>query len=200
MNPGSQTAVVTGVSSGIGAATAHRLLDDRWRVVGLSRRAPAIEREGFEWVEADLGDFTGLRERAERIGAVDAIVHAAGLQFSAPLGQLDVEAGLRMWRIHVGAAEVLVDALAPHLRDGSRVVLIGSRTMTGNAGKSQYAATKSALAGMARSWAIELVGRGITVNVVAPGPTDTPMLSDPARAHTPPKLPPLGRFIEPEEV
>jgi NAD(P)-dependent dehydrogenase (short-subunit alcohol dehydrogenase family) len=105
-----------------------------------------------------------------------------------------------MWRIHVGAAEVLVNALAPRLRDEGRVVLVGSRTMTGNAGKSQYAATKSALAGMARSWAVELVGRAITVNVVAPGPTDTPMLADPARAHTPPRLPPLGRFIDPAEV
>jgi NAD(P)-dependent dehydrogenase (short-subunit alcohol dehydrogenase family) len=105
-----------------------------------------------------------------------------------------------MWRIHVGAAEVLVNALAPQLRHGGRIVLVGSRTMTGNAGKSQYAATKSALAGMARSWAAELVDRTITVNVVAPGPTDTPMLADPARKRTPPKRPPLGSFIDPSEV
>lgn len=194
------TAVVTGASSGIGAAAVRRLLDDGWRVIGLSRRTPDVQDAEFTPVTIDLGDFDALRAWAGQAGSVDAVVHAAGLQHSAPLGALDPEHGLQMWRIHVGAAEVLVDALAPKLSDGARVVLVGSRTMTGNVGKSQYAATKSALTGMVRSWAAELAARAITVNVVAPGPTDTPMLTDPARAHTPPKLPPLGRFIDPAEV
>jgi NAD(P)-dependent dehydrogenase (short-subunit alcohol dehydrogenase family) len=196
----SKTAVVTGASSGIGEATVHRLLHDGWRVIGLSRRAPDVDNAAFTWIGVDLGDFTQLEQRATAIDAADAIVHAAGVQYSAPLGQLRVEHGLQMWRIHVGAAEVLVNALAPRLRDGARVVLVGSRTMTGNAGKSQYVATKSALTGMARSWAAELVDRAITVNVVAPGPTDTPMLTDPGRQLTPPKPPPLGQYIAPEEV
>jgi NAD(P)-dependent dehydrogenase (short-subunit alcohol dehydrogenase family) len=195
-----KTAVITGVSSGIGAATARRLMCDGWHVIGLSRRDPQFGHDEFTWTPVDLADFDALRSRASGIGAVDAIVHAAGFQRSALLGGLKVEDGLDMWRVHVAAAEVLVDALADRIRDGGRVVLVGSRTMTGNAGKSQYAATKSALTGMARSWAAELVDRAITVNVVAPGPTDTPMLADPARRHTPPKMPPLGRFIEPDEV
>jgi len=198
--PTSKTAVVTGASSGIGEATVRRLLADGWEVIGLSRRAPNVDDAAFTWIGVDLGDFAQLEERASAIGDVDAVVHAAGLQYSAPLGQLRVDHGLQMWRIHVGAAEVLVNALAPRLRNGARVVLVGSRTMTGNAGKSQYVATKSALTGMARSWAAELVDRAITVNVVAPGPTDTPMLTDPGRQLTPPKLPPLGRFVAPEEV
>jgi NAD(P)-dependent dehydrogenase (short-subunit alcohol dehydrogenase family) len=194
------TAVVTGASSGIGAATARRLLCNGWTVVGLSRRDPELNDDRFAWLPVDLTDVAQLRSRASEIGAVDAIVHAAGFQRSAPLGALNVDDGLAMWRVHVAAAEVLVDALADRIRDGGRVVLVGSRTMSGNAGKSQYAATKSALTGMARSWAKELVDRAITVNVVAPGPTDTPMLGDPARRHTPPKPPPMGRFIDPDEV
>ncbi|AKS31117.1 SDR family NAD(P)-dependent oxidoreductase [Mycolicibacterium goodii] len=194
------TAVVTGASSGIGAATVRSLLDDGWHVVGVSRRDPSLAHDRFDWLAADLEDLGKLRATLSRVGRVDAVVHAAGLQRSSALGKLNVEDGLAMWRVHVAAAEVLVDALAGRIRDGGRVVLVGSRTMTGNAGKSQYAATKSALVGMARSWAAELVGRQITVNVVAPGPTDTPMLDDPARRDTPPKLPPMGRFVRPDEV
>jgi NAD(P)-dependent dehydrogenase (short-subunit alcohol dehydrogenase family) len=84
--------------------------------------------------------------------------------------------------------------------DGGRIVLIGSRTSAGAAGRGDYAATKAALVGLARSWAAELAPRGITVNVVAPAATDTPMLSDPARGATPPRLPRIGRLIRPEEV
>jgi NAD(P)-dependent dehydrogenase (short-subunit alcohol dehydrogenase family) len=195
-----KSAVVTGASSGIGAAIVRRLLFDGWHVTGMSRRDPQLDDARFSWAPIDLGDLDALRRRASEIGAVDAVVHAAGLQRSAPLGALKVEDGLDMWRVHVAAAEVLVDALAEKIRDGGRVVLVGSRTMTGNAGKSQYATTKSALTGMARSWAAELIDRAITVNVVAPGPTDTPMLADPARRSTPVKLPPMGRLIDPDEV
>lgn len=105
-----------------------------------------------------------------------------------------------MWRLHVEAAALLADALAPRMTEGGRIVLIGSRTAAGSAGRSQYAATKAAVVGLARSWAIELAPRGITVNVVAPGATETPMLRDLARAGVTPRLPPTGRFVQPGEV
>jgi NAD(P)-dependent dehydrogenase (short-subunit alcohol dehydrogenase family) len=86
------------------------------------------------------------------------------------------------------------------MRSGGRIVLLGSRTSRGAAGRSQYVATKSAMVGMVRSWAAELAPRGITANIVAPGATETPMLSQPGRESSPPKLPPIGRFIQPQEV
>jgi NAD(P)-dependent dehydrogenase (short-subunit alcohol dehydrogenase family) len=190
-------AIVTGASSGIGAAVCRRLLRDGWQVTGISRRRPAA---GITWRQANLTDPESLRPLLGDLPVPGAVVHAAGFQRSAPLGRLSTEDGDLMWRVHVAAATVLLDALAPGMPDGARVVLVGSRTMTGVPGKSQYAATKAALLALARSWAAELVGRAITVNVVAPGPTDTPMLSDPGRAHTPPKLPPLGRLVTADEV
>ena len=95
------------------------------------------------------------------------------------LGELDPEALAGMFTVHVAAASALANAVVPRMPDGGRVLLIGSRTSTGSPGKSQYAATKAALLGMGRTWAQELAPRGITVNVLSPGPTDTPMLADP---------------------
>lgn len=67
-------------------------------------------------------------------------------------------------------------------------------------GPSQYAAINAALLGLARSWAAELAPRGVRVNVIAPGATDTPMLHDPARGEVPPQLPPIGRFVRVDEI
>ncbi|WP_199493372.1 SDR family NAD(P)-dependent oxidoreductase [Marinitenerispora sediminis] len=193
-------AVVTGASSGIGRAVTERLLAAGWRVTALSRRPAGAAGDGLRWVAADLADLDRIPAAVAGVERADAVVHAAGLQRSARLGALSAADGAAMWQVHVAAAEVLVDALVDRVPDGGRVVLVGSRTMTGVPGKSQYAATKAALTALARSWAAELVARHVTVNVVAPGPTDTPMLHDPARAATPPRLPPMGRLVSPGEV
>ena len=192
-------AVVTGVSSGIGAAIAARLLRDGWSVTGLSRTAPSQSAPGFSHRAVDLLDSSQLPAALEGLRPT-ALVHAAGLMRAGSLGALDAEAGRTLWRLHVEAASLLADQLVPEMPDGGRIVLIGSRTASGAAGRSQYAASKAALVAMARSWALELAPRGITANVVAPAATDTPMLRDPARSGMPPQLPPIGRFVRPEEV
>lgn len=196
---GKPHAVVTGASLGIGAAVVARLLRDRWAVTGVSRAAPAIEAPGFTHLGLDPLDAGALRAGLAGLRPT-ALVHAAGMLRVGRLGELDLRAGEAMWRLHVDAAALLADALMPSMDAGGRVVLIGSRVAAGAAGRSQYAATKAALVGLARSWAIEAAPRGITVTVVAPGATDTPMLRDPTRQGSPPRLPPIGRFVRPEEV
>ena len=197
--PSAGHAVVTGVSSGIGAAIAARLLRDGWSVTGLSRTNPGQHAPGFSHRAVDLLDPSQLPAALEGLRPT-ALVHAAGLMRAGSLGALDAEAGRTLWRLHVEAASLLADRLVPNMPDGGRIVLIGSRTASGAAGRSQYAASKAALVAMARSWALELAPRGITANVVAPAATETPMLRDPARSDTPPRLPPTGRFVTPEEV
>ena len=193
-------AVVTGASSGIGLAIASRLLADGWNVVGLDKAQPDQPSAHFRPVAVDLTDSKRLSVVLGQLDGITAVVHAAGFMRTAPLGSLASDDGLAMWRLHVDAAAAIANVLLPRMNAGGRMVLIGSRTSSGAAGRSQYAAVKAALVGMARSWAAELAPRGITVNVIAPGATETPMLRDPARAGTPPRLPPIGRFILPDEV
>ena len=193
-------ALVTGSSSGIGAAIANRLLREGWCVTGVDRVPPTTRVRGFDAVEIDLTDFQRIQLVLRDVSPVDAFVHAAGFMRTAPLGRLDAQDGEAMWRVHVQAAAAIANALNEKFSAQGRIVLIGSRTAAGAPGRSQYAAAKAALTAMARSWAVELAPRGITVNIVAPAATETPMLNDPARGGTPPRVPPIGRFIQPEEV
>jgi 3-oxoacyl-[acyl-carrier protein] reductase len=195
-------AVVTGSSSGIGRAIAERLLADGWQVTGLDRAPAVITHAAFTHMAADLSDAQATERAAAALGAPDALVHAAGVLRVGPLGRLNLDDGTLMWRLHVDAAIRLADVLLPAMaRSGwGRVVLLGSRVAQGKAGRSQYAATKAALQGLARSWAAEVVASGVTVNVVSPAATQTAMTDDPARRDVTPVMPPIGRLIQPDEI
>ena len=193
-------ALVTGASSGIGAAIVERLLTDGWRVTGVARRATAHANPAYKGRVCDLANESARQSMLADVGDVNAFIHAAGFMKTGTLGALDPRSHDAMWRLHVEAAEHIANTIIPTLPRGGRIILIGSRTAAGAAGRSQYAATKAALVAMARSWAIELAALGITANVVAPAATDTPMLRDPARGEVHPRLPPIGRFIMPEEI
>jgi NAD(P)-dependent dehydrogenase (short-subunit alcohol dehydrogenase family) len=195
-------AVVTGTSSGIGRAIAQALLAQGWSVQGFDIAAPAIEAAGFQHSRIDLTDGAAVEIAARAFSGARAFVHAAGVLRTGRAGELDAADAALMWRLHVDAAariaNVLLPAMTQHGR--GRIVLIGSRVAHGSPGRSQYAATKAALVAMARSWAMEVAARGVTVNVVSPAATRTAMLDDPKRQSVAPQLPPIGRLIEPDEV
>ena len=195
-------AVVTGSSSGIGRAIAERLLADGWQVTGVNRGATDIHHPAFTTLQADLSQGADVDGVAATLGTPDAVVHAAGVLRAGHLGKLQPADSETMWHLHVDAATRLANALLPRMAHAGRgrMVLIGSRVSNGMPGRSQYAATKAALVALARSWASEVVARGVTVNIVSPAATETPMLVDPARAASQPKLPPLGRLIRTDEV
>jgi 3-oxoacyl-[acyl-carrier protein] reductase len=200
--PSDRTAVVTGSSSGIGQAIALALLDQGWRVRGFDVSPPTIQRAGFEAVQVDLCDGVATVAAAAKVAGASALVHAAGVLRVGPLGQLEADAGELMWRLHVDAVTRIGNVLIPVMAAAGqgRVVLVGSRVAQGKAGRSQYAATKAALLGLARSWAAEVVASGVTVNVVSPAATQTAMLDDPARRSQTPVLPPIGRLIRADEI
>ena len=195
-------AVVTGSSSGIGCVIAQSLLEQGWRVTGLDLAVPSIDHPAFEGLQVNLTDATAVADAASRLQQACALVHAAGILRVGRIDQLDADDGLLMWRLHVDAAIRLCRALVPAMaaRGDGRVVFIGSRVAQGMPGRGQYAATKAALIALARSWAAEVAPQGVTFNVVSPAATATGMLSDPARAASAPRLPPIGRLIEPDEI
>lgn len=159
-----------------------------------------MEHPDLTHIPADLSDPAATDRALAAHPPPDALVHAAGPLRVGPHDRLLSEDGTAMWALHVDAGARLIARFAPVMPDGARIVLIGSRTSGGAAGKALYAASKAGMVALARSFAAELAPRRITVNVVAPAATDTPMLRDPARAKMPPALPPMGRLIQPREV
>jgi 3-oxoacyl-[acyl-carrier protein] reductase len=139
---------------------------------------------------------------AASVSGAYALIHAAGVLRVGPVGGLQASDGELMWRLHVDSIARIGNVLIPAMAASGegRVVLVGSRVAHGKAGRSQYAATKAALIGLARSWAVEVVAAGVTVNVVSPAATQTAMLEDPARQSEAPHLPPFGRLIRPDEI
>lgn len=200
--PSERRALVTGTSSGIGKAIAGRLLADGWQVTGLDIAAPSLEGSAFTPVTVDLSEAAAAEAAARQAGPVRAWVHAAGVLRVGSLGFLEAADADLMWRLHVQAATRIANVVLPAMTAAGhgRVVLVGSRVSAGLPGRSQYAASKAALVALARSWAAEVVARGVTVNVVSPAATETAMLDDPARSTEAPKLPPLGRLIQPPEI
>lgn len=201
----SRHAVVTGSASGIGLALTRRLVAAGWRVTGLDRdRTPAdVAGPLVRTVTLDLLDGPALAAAlAEIVGQQpSAFIHCAGVMRTGRIEETSDADIDTLWRLHVGVAISIMRELAPILPDRSgRVVLMSSRGALGRPARGLYSATKAALHGLARSWALELAPRGITVNVVAPAATDTPMLRDPARGEAPAIHLPIGRLIEPDEV
>lgn len=186
-----QVAFVHGGSRGIGAATARRLARDGATVaIGYSSSATAAEALAEEIkakggqaiaIQADGTDARGLAlaidSIAERFGRLDILVNSAGVLAVAPLEQFSLEDFDRTLAVNVRSVFVASQAAARHMKEGGRIINIGSTNAQRMpfAGGAAYAMSKSALVGLVKGMARDLGPRGITVNNVAPGPVDTDM-------------------------
>jgi 3-oxoacyl-[acyl-carrier protein] reductase len=212
-----KTALVTGGARGIGAGIARRLADEGARVVftyagndaaAAATVAAIVDAGGrAESVKADASDAAAVRgaiaQAAGTLGGIDILVHNAGIAEIEPIEVSTEESFHRQFSVNVEGVYVGTKAALDHIRDGGRIIVIGSVNAHSvpTQGGAIYGATKAAVTGLARGWARDLGPRGILVNAVQPGPIDTdlnPVDGEFAKVVTP--FTALGRYGRVEEV
>lgn len=209
MKSSQNTVVITGATKGIGLALAKRRAAAGDRVIGLAR-SKTSDFPG-DIVEVDLADINATEQVAQEIlahaGSVQHLVNNVGLVRPAKLGDVKREDLHAVLDLNLRPALQLAQAFLPSMKTAKygRIINISSLVVLGMPERTSYAAAKAALISFTRSWALELATDGITVNAIAPGPTETELF----RANNPPggegerrylSLVPMGRFGKPDEI
>jgi NAD(P)-dependent dehydrogenase (short-subunit alcohol dehydrogenase family) len=220
MRLANKTALVTGGSAGLGLAIAQRFGHEGAHVYITGRRKDALETAEASIdgrvtaLNADATVPADLARVAEAIrqgsGHLDVIVANAGSIERTDFGDVTEEHFDRTFDLNARGTLFSVQTALPLLRPGGSIVLVGSITaFKGLPGSTTYSAAKAAVRSYARTWAAEFAGRGLRVNVLSPGPFDTPIIDaqaeyfgqDPValRAQMATHVP-LGRLGRPEEI
>ncbi len=208
-----KVALVVGGAKGIGLAIAERLSAEGATVFITSRRGEDAEKaaegigNGAVGLAADAGSPEDMVVAVEKVrqsyGRIDALVLNAGISEPSQIAEITPEHFDRHFDLNVRGMVFGLQAALPAMTEGGSVVLVGSIAgSAGYAGYGTYAATKAAVRSYARTWTAELAPKGIRVNVVAPGPTDTDMMAavtEETRAVIVSPIP-MGRMARASEV
>ena len=210
-------ALVTGGNGGLGLAAAKRFVAEGATVYITGRRQKELDsavREIGAGVVAIQGDIANLADLdrmfatiRERSGRLDILFANAGIGEFVPLGQITEEHFDRIFGVNVRGTVFTVQKALPLMREGGTIVINGSMvSVKGMPAFSVYAATKAALRSFARTWSVDLKGRGIRINVVSPGTVITPGYSALGDAQIDQikkgvaATTPLGRVGTPDEI
>ncbi len=182
-------AVITGGNSGIGLASARLFKANGAKVVIFGRNRQTLD-QAAESLGSDVlsvqGDVRSLRDlehlfeqTSKRFGKINVLVANAGIARFAPVGMLSEELFDDLSNTLFKGVFFTVQKALPYMRDGASIILVGSADgdKQGRVGTSVYTAAKSAVRSLARSLSVELLPRGIRVNVLSPGMTDTPIIT-----------------------
>ena len=180
-----KTALVTGSSRGIGAATARALAQDGWRVtinyLNSRAEAEALATElGTEAIRADVADPAQVKAMFEAAGPFELLVCNAGIAWSGLLQDMTDAEWRRIFDVNVNGMFHCCREAIPHMVEKKRGCIICTSSILGVRGGScetAYSATKGAVISFVKGLAKELGPSGIRVNAVAPGAVDTDMLS-----------------------
>lgn len=205
------TALVTGGASGMGLAIVERLARDGFRVVMADRNGPLAEKESRALADrgldvshrvVDLADEAPTRALASALPPLAALVNNAGLFDERTFFDVTSDDYRRAFDVNLLAVATLTQEAARTMQPGAKIVNIASRAYLGAKNHPHYVASKAALVGYTRASAMELAGRGILVNAIAPGLIDTPLLRNltPERMAAQLALQPTGRAGRPEDI
>jgi len=184
-----KTAVVTGGGTGIGLGAAKRFIEEGAFVYIFGRRQEQLDAavaelgSGARSVRGSISDLADLDRlyalvEAER-GGLDILFANAGTGAFAALGDITPEHYERIFDTNVKGTVFTVQKALPLMSDGGSIILTGSSTgVMGTPAFSIYSATKAAIRNLARSWALDLKGTGIRVNVLSPGPISTELAAE----------------------
>lgn len=209
-----KTAVVTGGGSGIGLAAAERFIEEGAFVYIFGRRQDVLDKAVAklgEHARAVVGSVTNLTDLdrlyatiKEDRGSLDILLANAGTGAFAALGEITPEHYADIFDVNVKGLLFTVQKGLPLMRKGGSIILTGSTTgEMGTPSFSVYSATKAAVRNFARSWAQDLRGTGLRVNVLSPGPTRTDLalaVVGEAEFEAMGATTPIGRLGEPAEV
>jgi len=178
-------ALITGGTSGIGAATAKRFQAEGATVIVTGSNPTTLdaarnEMPGIEVIASDAGDVAATKTLIDQVkakhGRIDVLFVNAGIAKFAPSSMVDEALFDLQFNINVRGAYFAIKHAVPVMSDGGSIVLTASVSgVTGGSGQTVYGATKAALRSFGRTFAAELAPRRIRVNTISPGPIETPI-------------------------
>ena len=215
-----KVAVITGGNSGIGLATAKLFKEEGATVIINARNEQRLAETKAEFngtfdaiIQADVSEVSQLESLFNQVGnqfgKIDILFLNAGVALFAPLEALDEDTFDKQFNINVKGVFFGVQKALPHLADGASIIINSSVVnQIGMPNASAYAASKAAVRSLSRTFSAELVGRGIRVNTVSPGPIETPIYGKLGFTEEQTQemaggilsQVPLGRFGTPDEI
>jgi len=206
-----RVAFVTGGAQGIGRAIAARLAEDGFHVMVADLQAKAAEQAASEittsggkaeGIGLDIRDRVAVSAAFDRLPRIDVAVNNAGIFTDRPFFELTEQDFDLAHQVNVVGLFIVAQEAAKRMEEGGRIINIASRAFLGARGHAHYVASKAAVVGLTRAMAIELAARGISVNAVAPGLIDTPILRalSEERMKYQLSLQPTGKAGQPEDI